>query len=386
MSDQSAPVAPTSQASNPAPTAPTAPPSGGADVFGKEMADLLSGNHASQAKPVQQEAPKPPIAPPATPAKTEPEKDADSKPTPDKVEKSELETFMDSSKPETKNRFNDLLAKEKAKLEKEIRSAVDAENWKGKHDELSKKYQDREAVIQRLDVQQSEAFQQAITQPREEIKARISQIAQENEIDAGAFSTLLTSADTRAKKESLDEMLEKLTSVDRDEVAVLRRSLSEINKNEKKILDDPARAKKAMEDERHTRLTEYQSKLKESRLGAIDPWLASAKEDAGELFEEGSDFNIDTIAETMRNGLGNGGVDQLRPDVQVQIIGTALMAKPLVDTLRAKVTARDQEIASLKEKLAQYDTASPEMEAGASAASPSKESFEDQLSTFFKRK
>jgi len=253
-------------------------------------------------------------------------------------------------------RAEELVAKRLAEIRK-----VDPETDKEMED-LKKRVLERESELRKLGVERSPEFIQQFVERPKAIKAELSTILEDAGIAKDEFIQHLEKYSDKASKAKLNELLEEIGPLDRAQAFGLITEYLKIDRDKQSVIVDPDTAEKILHEEHQIKVKAFVEKLTTERDGAVKATLPAFRKDAPALFEgeAGEIFSKDFDAKVEQTNRLD--LEQFPPALRAQLIGSALMTKPLIE----KVNAQAEQIAELQAQVDGFQKGIPGIGTGLS--------------------
>lgn len=253
-------------------------------------------------------------------------------------------------------RADELLVKRLAEMPK-----IDPETAK-RIEELEKRALDGEARLRTLGIEQSPEFIQQFVERPKAIKTELSTILDDAGIAKDEFLLHLEKYSDKASKAKLNELLEEIGPLDRAQAFGLITEYLKIDRDKQSVIIDPDTAEKILKEEHQTKVKAFVEKLTTERDGAVKATLPAFRKDAPHLFEgeAGEIFAKDFDAKVEQTNRLD--LEQFPPALRAQLIGSALMTKPLIE----KVNAQAEEIVQLRAQVDGFQKGVPGLGTGLS--------------------
>lgn len=268
----------------------------------------------------------------------------------------EVTEFLKSTTPKTQNRFNELVNKRVEPLATEKAKALAEEMFKARAAELqpdpkitqeleqAKKERDDLIVeFRKLGVEKSPEFRARFVERPKAIKAELATILADADIEnPDAFIASLDKVTDKGVKKKINETLSELGPLYQAEANNLLGELLKIEKDRESVTVNPELALKVIEQEKQGQVKAFVERLGKERAEALGRTIPVLKTEIPLLFEgdDGKAFEQDFVAKTQ--DLDKTDLEALPANVRSQLIGSALMAKPLIAKVNALTKERDE--------------------------------------------
>jgi len=364
------------------------------DSFLDALDNAFSGLDETSVESVEGDSGDPDPEPEATP---ESEPESAPEPEPEKEEAEEADTTFDPTNdldesledgwtPKAANRFKQLKSelKETASELEKIRVLNEQNEQKIKELAGSTESSDLEALQEKIksyeeadmlnNLEQTEAFQNAVTRPLTALLEQSSQIAAKYDLDENEIIDLISLEDQEAQDEKMSELLESASDRDKATLYQIINSINPILEHRQKLFDN---AEQAMQEAQY--LEEQVSNQKAAEQLEL---RKNATRNVVERVKQKLPF-LSGI-----EGLDLAAIEQKAAENDPSVVHpvdfayNSVSAQILPSVVREYVTMR-KEVEELTDRLAEYEEAEPKMSGASPAASTtvadSESSFMDRV-------
>lgn len=281
----------------------------------------------------------------------------------------EVDTFLKSATPKSKDRFLDLSNKQAEALYQERLKSIKllTPEVEQKLTSAEKRATELESELRQVAIERSPEYKQKFVERPKEIKAALVDFAKTWEIaDTELLSAVEGGKDSRRQ---LNTLLETIGTMDRADVTELAREYQKIQDDKTKVFSDHEMALKLLQERRHEETRGAVEKLVAARSEALKTSvLPQFEKEYAPIFEGEEGASLKSTVLSHIQNLNGCDLESMKPDDRGAMIACAFMAQPLIK----RVNAQAERIAELEAQLVKEDDGTPKV-GGRSTSAPIEE-------------
>lgn len=268
----------------------------------------------------------------------------------------EVEDYLKSVTPKSKDRFNELAEKKaEAKFQEKLKTIKQlTPDFEEKLTAAESRRIELENEIKQVAVERSPEYKAKFVDRPKSIKASLSEFAKTWEIpESELLSAVEGGKDTRRQ---LNTLLETIGSMDRADVTELAREYQKIQDDRTKVLSDHELASKLLMQKRNEDTKAGIEKLIATRSTALkESIIPQVEKEYGSIFqgEDGEKLKTNLLASVEH--LNACDLENMKPEDRAAMVACAFMARPAIEKLNTALAR----ITELEEKLAKADAGAP---------------------------